>query len=88
MIKWAKEKLGDRKLSATFSSHHHPDHYFSANPILDAFPEASFLAASYVRAGIDREYDEKVVYWPSLYGDKVPKAPRKRESDPPGLNSS
>lgn len=49
---------------AVFVTHHHPDHYFSANPILEAFPNAKFYAHPYVRAGIDREYDEKVVYWP------------------------
>lgn len=27
---------------AVFVTHHHPDHYFSANSILDAFPKARF----------------------------------------------
>ena len=47
-------------LKCVFVTHHHPDHYFSANPILDAFPESQLFAAPYVCAGIDREYDEKV----------------------------
>ena len=51
---------------AVFVTHHHPDHYFSANPILDAFPGSKLYAHPCVRAGIDREYDEKVVYWPSV----------------------
>jgi glyoxylase-like metal-dependent hydrolase (beta-lactamase superfamily II) len=55
-------------LSAVFITHHHPDHYFSANPILDAWPEAKLLAAPYVCAGIEREYDSKVEYWPKVYG--------------------
>lgn len=62
---------------AVFVTHHHPDHYFSANPILDAFPNATLYAAPYVCAGIDREYDEKIVYWPSVFGDEVPKHPTK-----------
>ena len=65
-------------IAAVFVTHHHPDHYFSANPILDAFPEAKFYAHPYVRAGIDREYDEKVVYWPTVFGkENVPSSPRK-----------
>ncbi|KAK2685268.1 hypothetical protein QWA68_015637 [Fusarium oxysporum] len=65
-------------LKAVFVTHHHPDHYFSANPILEAFPEAKFYAAPYVCEGIEREYDEKVKYWPTVVGaDKVPAAPRK-----------
>ena len=47
-------------------THHHPDHYISANPILDAFPEASFLTAPYVRRGIDKEYEEKRSFWPKV----------------------
>lgn len=70
-------------LSAVFVTHHHPDHYFSANPILDAFPSAKFYAAPYVRAGIDKEYDEKVKYWPTLFGkENVPEAPKKPENYP------
>lgn len=80
---WAKKILGAEKtLTAVFVTHHHPDHYFSANPILEAFPSALFYAAQYVRDGIDREYDEKIVFWPTLYGDKVPKAPRKPDVYP------
>ena len=47
-------------LKCVFVTHHHPDHYFSAKAILDAFPESQLSAAPYVCAGIDREYDEKV----------------------------
>ena len=65
---------------AVFCTHHHPDHYFSANPILEAFPDAKFYAHPYVRAGIDREYDEKVVYWPKVFGEEnVPTNPRRPE---------
>jgi glyoxylase-like metal-dependent hydrolase (beta-lactamase superfamily II) len=32
-------------LAAVFVTHHHPDHFFSANPILETWPEASFFAA-------------------------------------------
>lgn len=61
VVKWIKETT-DLPLKAIFVTHHHPDHYFSANPILEAFPESKLFAAPYVCAGIDREYDEKVKY--------------------------
>jgi len=66
-------------LKAVFVTHHHPDHFFSANPVLDAFPSAKFYAAPYVLAGINREYDDKVKYWPTVFGNEVPEAPKKPE---------
>src|SRR4051794_9248595 len=54
----------------------------SANPILEAFPTAAFYAAPYVLAGINREYDEKVVFWPKVYGSDVPTQPRKPNAYP------
>ncbi|KAF3385719.1 hypothetical protein DPV78_012531 [Talaromyces pinophilus] len=77
---WIKQKLeaGNQTLKAIFVTHHHPDHFFSANPILEAFPEARFFAAPYVLAGINKEYDDKVVYWPSIFGrENIPEKPRK-----------
>jgi glyoxylase-like metal-dependent hydrolase (beta-lactamase superfamily II) len=70
-------------LAAVFITHHHPDHYFSANPILDAHPTAKIYAAPYVRAGIDREYDEKIEYWPTVFGkENVSAKPTKPEVFP------
>jgi glyoxylase-like metal-dependent hydrolase (beta-lactamase superfamily II) len=48
VVEWVKQKLGSTKLKAVFVTHHHPDHYFSANPILDAFG-AELFAAPYGR---------------------------------------
>ncbi|OAP56327.1 hypothetical protein AYL99_09506 [Fonsecaea erecta] len=77
VVEWVK-KTTNVALKAVFITHHHPDHYFSANPILEAFPSATLYAAPYVCAGIDREYDEKVKYWPSVFGkENVPAQPRK-----------
>ncbi|GAA5913753.1 hypothetical protein JCM6882_002333 [Rhodosporidiobolus microsporus] len=81
VIKFIKEKTS-LPLVAVFVTHHHPDHFFSANPILEEWPESRFLAAPYVLEGIEREYDEKIVFWPSIYGDLVPKNPRKPEAYP------
>ncbi|GME29281.1 putative metallo-beta-lactamase domain protein [Neofusicoccum parvum] len=81
---WIKRTAPSAALAAVFVTHHHPDHYFSANPILEAFPAARFLAAPYVRAAIDREYDEKVAYWPAVHGKEnfSPNPPAKPEPYP------
>ncbi|KAI5292488.1 hypothetical protein KEM55_007766 [Ascosphaera atra] len=81
VVKWAKS-ISSNPVKAVFVTHHHPDHFFSANPILDAFPEAKFYAAPYVLDGIEREYDAKVAFWPALYPGLVPTAPRKPEPFP------
>lgn len=82
VVSWIKEKTS-HPLKAVFVTHHHPDHYFSANPILEAFPTAAFYAAPYVCAGIDREYDDKVKFWPTVFGkENVPEAPRKPDPYP------
>ncbi|KAL6814268.1 putative metallo-beta-lactamase domain protein [Trichoderma sp. SZMC 28015] len=82
VVQFIKDKTLNA-LQAVFVTHHHPDHYFSANPILEAFPSAKFYAAPYVRAGIDREYNEKVKYWPTIFGrDEIPEVPRKPDPYP------
>ena len=43
VVDWVKQKA-NVPLKAVFVTHHHPDHYFSANPILDAFPESKLYA--------------------------------------------
>ncbi|KAL4973715.1 beta-lactamase-like protein [Aspergillus desertorum] len=76
---WIK-KTTSKPLKAVFVTHHHPDHFFSANSIFEAFPDAKFYAAPYVLAGINREYDDKVKYWPSVFGaENVHTAPRRPE---------
>ncbi|OQE36787.1 hypothetical protein PENCOP_c011G04459 [Penicillium coprophilum] len=79
VVGWIKA-MTKNTLKAIFVTHHHPDHFFSANTILDAFPSAKFYAAPYVLAGINREYDDKVKYWPTIFGPRnIHKAPRKPE---------
>jgi len=80
VVRWVKATT-TTPLKAVFVTHHHPDHFFSANPILDAFPSAKFYAAPFVLAGINREYDDKVKYWPSIFGkESVPETPQKPEA--------
>lgn len=77
VVEWARSKTST-PIKAVFVTHHHPDHYFSANPILDGFPGSKLFAAPYVCAGIDREYDDKVKFWPTVFGkENVPSSPTK-----------
>ena len=46
VVKWIKSKTS-LPLKAVFVTHHHPDHFFSANPILQAFPGSELFAAPY-----------------------------------------
>lgn len=46
VVKWVQQNTS-LPLKAIFVTHHHPDHYFSANPILKAFPGSELFAAPY-----------------------------------------
>ena len=77
VVEWIKSTTSNT-LTAVFVTHHHPDHYMSANPILDAFPGSKLYAAPYVCDGINREYDDKVKFWPKLFGrENIPVKPTK-----------
>ncbi|PYH91501.1 putative metallo-beta-lactamase domain protein [Aspergillus ellipticus CBS 707.79] len=84
LLTWLQSLLTpSNPLKAIFITHHHPDHFFSANPILDAFPGTRLYAAPYVLARIDHEYAQKVAYWTSVFGaENIPAAPRKPEPYP------
>lgn len=83
VVSFITQHSNSKPLFAVFVTHHHPDHYFSANPILEAHPSAKFYAAQYVLDGINREYDEKVKFWPTVFGkENVPVSPRKPEAYP------
>ncbi|KAI8936117.1 hypothetical protein NX059_007616 [Plenodomus lindquistii] len=81
IVQWIKSKTSC-PLSALFVTHHHPDHYFAANPILDAFPTAKFLTAPYVRAGIDLEFDAKLPLLQGMFPGQVAQLPRKPDPYP------
>lgn len=61
VVDWAKRKLSV-PLKAVFVTHHHPDHYFSANPILDAFPESKLYAAPYGKSK-DSQLERRQSVW-------------------------
>ncbi|KAF2137051.1 uncharacterized protein K452DRAFT_291847 [Aplosporella prunicola CBS 121167] len=80
LVSWIKTTTAN-PLVAIFSTHHHPDHYFSVDAVLAAFPSAKFYAAPYVCAGIEREYEDKTKYWSSVMPAELV-APRPRKPEP------
>jgi glyoxylase-like metal-dependent hydrolase (beta-lactamase superfamily II) len=67
------KSLNSNPVVAAFVTHHHPDHCFGTDLILEAFPKAKFYAAPYVRAGIDREFRGNVVHGTKVFGpENVP----------------
>ncbi|KAI1623834.1 putative metallo-beta-lactamase domain protein [Exophiala viscosa] len=82
VVRWVLQTT-NIPVRAVFVTHHHPDHYFSGGTILSAFPEAKYYAAPYVRAALDREYDDKTTYWSNKLGTHlVPEKPPRPESYP------
>lgn len=76
IVQWIKSKT-TCPLQAIFVTHHHPDHYFAANAILDAFPTAKSLTAPYVRAGIDLEFDAKLPLMQGMFPGQIAELPRR-----------
>ncbi|KAK0921674.1 hypothetical protein LTR57_008471 [Friedmanniomyces endolithicus] len=67
VVEWIKKKTS-LPLKAVFVTHHHPDHYF--RKLTNGQHE--------VCDGIDREYDDKVKFWPTVFGaENVPAKPTK-----------
>lgn len=79
VVSWI-QTLTHNQVKAVFVTHQHPDHFFSVNPILDAFPSAKFYAAPYVLEGISRDFDAKAKHWPAIFGKEYfAETPRKPE---------
>lgn len=65
VVQWAKSKT-TVPVKAIFVTHHHPDHYFSANPILDGFPGSKLFAAPYGTQPAGKGFcrDQAALTWP------------------------
>jgi glyoxylase-like metal-dependent hydrolase (beta-lactamase superfamily II) len=59
-------------LTAVYITHPHPDHYFGAGLIKEAFPEARVVARSEVVEGIERSWRGRRDFWAPTYGDDLP----------------
>ncbi len=53
----------DRKLTAIYLTHGHPDHALSVSRILDFFPDVKIYASAGVRGELERDFYSKLVRW-------------------------
>jgi glyoxylase-like metal-dependent hydrolase (beta-lactamase superfamily II) len=64
-----------RELEAIFITHDHPDHYYSAEVIRAAFPDARFVAHPAVVKAIWRSLPFKQARWAKVLGTNGPQSP-------------
>lgn len=64
-----------KTLETIFITHDHPDHFFSAEVLTDAFPDARVIASSQVVEDIRRSIPIKLKRWGPLLGRNGPRHP-------------
>jgi glyoxylase-like metal-dependent hydrolase (beta-lactamase superfamily II) len=64
-----------KELDAIYVTHDHPDHYYSAEVIRQAFPNARYVSHSAVVAAIWHSLPFKQARWTKLLGENGPKFP-------------
>ena len=68
-------KASGKDLTTIYVTHWHPDHYFGAKPILDAFPKAKLVALPAAVKEIRATAAAKVAQWKPLYKDAITDKP-------------
>jgi glyoxylase-like metal-dependent hydrolase (beta-lactamase superfamily II) len=81
ILNWNKLKTV-HPITAIFSSHHHPDHYWSADVILKEYPRAKFFATPHTCSEIRKDFEEKKAFMGAWYGDDILANPRLPEPYP------
>ncbi len=75
-----------RRLAQVYVTHGHPDHYFGAEVLRDAFPGLDVVALPAVVEVIAASYRDKIAYWKPTFGSDVPSEVRlPRALTEPGL---
>ncbi|KAH7230342.1 hypothetical protein MRS44_011973 [Fusarium solani] len=69
LAEWAKDLLQDKPLSAIFTTHHHPDHTWSVNQLLEAFPAAKYYSTPQTRHAFVESTADKVRFWKTVVGE-------------------
>ena len=64
-----------KTLTTIVVTHGHPDHYFGAVVLAQAFPKAKLVALPATVAEIKKTWKAKVAQWRGMYGDLVPEKP-------------
>lgn len=62
-----------KNLTHIFVTHAHPDHYFSASVLLDAFPNAKFIAAPKVAHNVGSIATGRTIVWSAVLGTNAPR---------------
>jgi glyoxylase-like metal-dependent hydrolase (beta-lactamase superfamily II) len=65
-------KASGRELTTIYSTHAHPDHFLGVATILDAFPNAKYVALPQVRERIVTAWPGRRNFWFPTYGDELP----------------
>ncbi len=68
-------KESGKNLSMVYITHHHPDHYFGLQEIVNAFPDAQILAQPTTVESIKKTWKGKVEQWAPVYGNNITTAP-------------
>lgn len=61
-----------RELTTIYSTHAHPDHFLGVATILEAFPDASYVALPQVRERMVTSWPGRRNFWYPTYGDELP----------------
>lgn len=67
-----KIKATGRNLTTIYSTHAHPDHFLGVAAILEAFPNARYVALPEVRERIVTAWPARRNFWFPTYGDDLP----------------
>jgi glyoxylase-like metal-dependent hydrolase (beta-lactamase superfamily II) len=68
-------RASGKSLTTIYVTHSHPDHYFGAGPVKDAFPNAKLVALQSTVDGIKKTAAAKVKQWKPLYKDAITDKP-------------
>jgi glyoxylase-like metal-dependent hydrolase (beta-lactamase superfamily II) len=68
-------RASGKTLTTIYVTHWHPDHYFGAGPVKEAFPQAKLVALPVAVAEIKKSWAEKVKQWKPLYKDAITAKP-------------
>jgi glyoxylase-like metal-dependent hydrolase (beta-lactamase superfamily II) len=61
-----------RKLTTIYTTHAHPDHFLGVAAILEAFPDAHYVALPEVRERMVTSWPARRNFWFPTYGDDLP----------------
>lgn len=64
-----------KDLKAVYITHGHPDHYWGARSVLEAFPKAEFLASPETIKLMEKIREKELSQWKPVFKDDIPDEP-------------